>query len=224
MLAAIWDARVKDMAKGCLWFLLLKPVTGGDDWYEIHRHARCHFKVMLIGYKQTRQLVNSAIYKDIILIIMSNREALGSHYVAQGHNMWPQCYNGKKKGSLTFQPQRSRWKNSWHLIHITLSWWRVKGTKWWRPEGSHSRVTIWVYIMEQWPLYIRRIFICLPSQACFTHARRKGMPQSSLLTLSFTLRWKNKITLSQEEESSWGPLNWVDESKMAVWLILGNEM
>ena len=29
---------------GCLWRLLLKPNTGGDLRYQIHRQARCHFK------------------------------------------------------------------------------------------------------------------------------------------------------------------------------------
>ena len=29
---------------GCLWLFLLKPKTGDDKWYEIHRHSRCHSK------------------------------------------------------------------------------------------------------------------------------------------------------------------------------------
>ncbi len=30
-------------------WLLLQPRTGGDIWYEIYRHSRCHFKLIFEG-------------------------------------------------------------------------------------------------------------------------------------------------------------------------------
>ncbi len=80
----------KGHGMSCLWLLLPKPNTGGDSWYEIHRHARYHFKLMIELFTNWKM-----VFPDRVVIpegVVPDR----FHGISYGHSIFLWLYSVKK--------------------------------------------------------------------------------------------------------------------------------